>query len=260
MSEVLKQVRLGNALVLTIDRPKAGNSLSGEVSQAFLNALDKIEGDHSLRAVIVTGEGKRFFCTGGDVKRYAELKTKDELREIMRLARTVFRRFETLHVPVIAAVNGLAIGGGTEILLATDLRVAAPHAEISMPQVRLGIITGWEGYERLVRDIGFSRAMQIVTTGERFSAEDAYRLGLINKISADGDVIDTAMQFVDSFDKAAPLALGRAKRVIHTAARGPSDEAHDLAADTFVDLWFTEDHREAEKAFAEKRSPVFKGK
>ena len=93
MAEVLKQERLGNALVLTIDRPEAGNSLSGEVSQAFLNALDKIEGDHSLRAVIVTGEGKRFFCTGGDVKRYAELKTKEELREIMRLARTVFRRF-----------------------------------------------------------------------------------------------------------------------------------------------------------------------
>ena len=260
MAEVLKQERLGNALVLTIDRPEAGNSLSSDVSQAFLNVLDEIEGDQSLRAVIVTGKGKRFFCTGGDVKRYSELKTKDELREIMRLARTVFRRFEPLHVPVIAAVNGLAIGGGTEILLATDLRVAAPHAEISMPQVRLGIITGWEGYERLVRDIGFSRAMQIVTTGERFSAEDAYRLGLINKISADGDVIATAMQFVDAFDKAAPLALGRAKRVIHSAARGPSDEAHDLAADTFVDLWFTEDHREAEKAFAEKRSPVFKGK
>ena len=260
MAEILKQERRGNALILTIDRPEAGNSLSGEVSQAFLDVLDEIEGDHSLRAVIVTGAGERFFCTGGDVKRYAALQTKDELREIMRLARTVFRRFEALRVPVIAAVNGLAIGGGTEILLATDLRVAAPHAEISMPQVRLGIITGWEGYERLVRDIGFSRAMQVVTTGERFSAEEAYRLGLINKIAADKDVVGAAMQFVESFDKAAPLALGRAKRVIHKAASGPPEEAHKLAVDTFVDLWFTEDHREAEKAFAEKRTPVFRGK
>ena len=258
--EVVKQERRGNALILTIDRPEAGNSLSAEVSQAFLDILDGIEGDTSLRAIIITGAGNRFFCTGGDVKRYAQLTTKDELREVMRLARTVFRRFEALHVPVIAAVNGLAIGGGTEILLATDLRVVAPHAEISMPQVRLGIITGWEGYERLVRDIGFNRAMQVVTTGERFDAAEAYRLGLINKVAEDADVVGAAMQFVESFDKAAPLALGRAKRVIHKAASGPADEAHRLAADTFVDLWFTEDHREAERAFAEKRKPVFKGK
>ena len=258
--EVVKQERRGNALILTIDRPEAGNSLSAEVSQAFLDILDGIEGDTSLRAIIITGAGDRFFCTGGDVKRYAQLTTKDELREVMRLARTVFRRFETLNVPVIAAVNGLAIGGGTEILLATDLRVVAPHAEISMPQVRLGIITGWEGYERLVRDIGFNRAMQVVTTGERFDAAEAYRLGLINKIAEDADVVGAAMQFVESFDKAAPLALGRAKRVIHKAASGPADKAHGLAADTFVDLWFTEDHREAERAFAEKRKPVFKGK
>ena len=260
LAEVAKQERRGNALVLTIDRPEAGNSLSAEVSQAFLDILDKIDGDASLRALIVTGAGKRFFCTGGDVKRYAQLTTKDELREVMRLARTVFQRFEALHIPVIAAVNGLAIGGGTEILLATDLRVAAPHAEISMPQVRLGIITGWEGYERLVRDIGFSRAMQVVTTGERFGAKEAYRLGLINTIAEDADAVGSALRFVESFDKAAPLALQRAKRVIHKAASGPAHEARDLATDTFVDLWFTEDHREAERAFAEKRKPVFKGK
>jgi len=260
MAEIVKQERRGSALILTIDRPEAGNSLSAEVSEAFLDILDTVENDMDLRAVIVTGAGDQFFCTGGDVKRYAQLTTKDELREVMRLARTVFRRFEALHVPVIAAINGLAIGGGTEILLATDLRVMSPTAQISMPQVRLGIITGWEGYERLVRDIGFSRAMQVVTTGERFDAEEAYRLGIVNKIAKDADVIGAAMQFVESFNKAAPLALGHAKRVIHKAANRPDDEAHDLATDTFVDLWFTEDHKEAEKAFAEKRGPVFRGK
>ena len=234
--EVVKQERRGNALVLTyIDRPEAGNSLSAEVSQAFLDILDGIEGDTNLRAIIITGAGDRLFCTGGDVAGHAQLTTKDELREVMRLARTVFRRFEALHVnPVIAAVNGLAIGGGTEILLATDLRVVAPHAEISMPQVRLGIITGWEGYERLVRDIGFNRAMQVVTTGERFDGVlQAYRLGLINKIAEDADVVGAKeMQFVESFDKAAPLALGRAKRVIHKAAwprgRGPRPRRRHL--------------------------------
>ena len=260
MAEIVKQERRGSALLLTIDRPEAGNSLSAEVSQAFLDILDGIEGDISLRAIIVTGAGDRFFCTGGDVKRYALLETKDELREIMRLARTVFHRFEALPVPVIAAINGLAIGGGAEIVLASDIRVAAPHAQISMPQVRLGIVTGWAGYERLVRDIGFTRAMEVVTTGERFDAEEALRLCIINKIAPDKDVVGAAMTYVESFDKAAPLALTAAKRIIHTAAKGPPDQAEQVAADAFVDLWFTEDHREAEKAFAEKRSPNFKGK
>ena len=260
MAEVVKQARRGSALVLTIDRPEAGNSLSAEVSQAFLDIFDEIEGDTALRAVIVTGAGDRFFCTGGDVKRYAELETEDELREIMRLARAVFRRFEALHVPVIAAVNGYAIGGGMELLLASDLRVAAPTAQISSPQVRLGIITGWAGYERLVRDIGFARAMQVVTTGERFSAEEAYRLGIVNAVAPDADVVGAAMRFVESFEKAGPLALAAAKQVIHKAAKGPLEEAEQLAADSFVDLWFTEDHREAEAAFAEKRDPKFRGK
>ena len=181
MAEIVKQERRGSALLLTIDRPEAGNSLRAEVSQAFLDILDGIEGDISLRAIIVTGAGDRFFCTGGDVKRYALLETKDELREIMRLARTVFHRFATLPVPVSAAINGLAIGGGAEIVLASDIRVAAPHAQISMPQVRLGIVTGWAGDERLVRDIGFTRAMEVVTTGERFDAEEALRLSISNK-------------------------------------------------------------------------------
>lgn len=260
LAEIVRQERRGSALILTIDRPEAGNSLSAEVSQAFLDSLDGIEGDTSLRAVIVTGAGERFFCAGGDVKRYALLETKDELREVMRLARTVFRRFEALHVPVIAAINGLVIGGGAEILLASDIRVAAPHVEISMPQVRLGIVTGWEGYERLVRDIGFTRAMEVVTTGERFSAEEALRLGIINRVAEDKDVVSAAMSYVESFDKAAPLALAAAKRIIHTAVKGSPEEAEQVAADAFVDLWFTEDHREAEKAFAEKRTPSFKGK
>jgi len=134
--EVVKQERRGNALVLTIDRPEAGNSLSAEVSQAFLDILDEIEGDTSLRAIIITGAGDRFFCTGGDVKRYAQLTTKDELREVMRLARTVFRRFETLNVPVIAAVNGLAIGGGQHDNRHLLTRATHQPAELAAIHVR----------------------------------------------------------------------------------------------------------------------------
>ena len=112
----------------------------------------------------------------------------------------------------------------------------------------------------MIRAIPTAHAMKLALTGDRIDAEEAYRLGIVNKISKDKDVVGAAMQFVESFDKAAPLALSQAKRVIHKASGGSTEEAHDLAADTFVDLWFTEDHREAEKAFAEKRGPVFKGK
>ena len=260
MAEVIKQERRGSALILTIDRPEAGNSLSADVFESFIDILDRSEGDTSLRAVIITGAGDRFFCTGGDVKRYALLETRDELREVMSLARSAFNRFESFPAPIIAAINGYAIGGGFEMLLATDLRIAAPTAKISMPQVRLGIISGWEGYERLVRDIGFTRAMQVATTGERYSAEEALRLGIINAIAEDGDVVGAAMKFVAEIEKAGPLALAVAKAVIHKSAKGPPDEAETLAIERYVDLWFTEDHREAEAAFAEKRAPAFKGR
>ena len=234
--------------------------MSAEVSQAFLDILDEIEGDSSLRAVIVTGVGKRFFCTGGDVKRYALIETKDQLRDMMQLASTVFKRFEALPVPVIAAINGYAIGGGVELLLGADIRIAAAHAEIGLPQIRLGIITAWGGYERLVRDVGYSRAMEIVMIGERISAAEAMRLGLINAVAEDGDAVAAALEMAAKFDKAAPLALAGAKRVLRAAATQPPDEAESLAVETVVDLWFTEDHREAEAAFGEKREPVFKGK
>lgn len=260
MAEVVKQERRGSALILTIDRPEAGNSLSADVFESFIEILDGSESDTSLRAVIITGAGDRFFCTGGDVKRYALLETRDELREVMSLARRAFKRFESFPAPIIAAINGYAIGGGFELLVATDLRVAAPTAKISMPQVRLGIISGWEGYERMVRDIGFTRAMQVATTGERYSAEEALRLGIINAIAEDGDVVGAAMKFVAEIEKAGPLALAVAKAVIHEAAKGPPEKAEALAIERYVDLWFTEDHREAEAAFAEKRAPVFKGK
>lgn len=260
LAEVVTQERRGSALVLTINRPQAGNSMSAEVSQAFLDILDGIEGDTTLRAIIVTGAGDRFFCTGGDVKRYALIETKDQLRDMMRLASTVFKRFEALPVPVIAAINGYAIGGGVELLLGADIRVAAAHAEIGLPQIRLGIITAWGGYERLVRDVGYSRAMEIVMMGERVSAAEAKRLGLINAVAEDGDAVGAALEMAAKFDKAAPMALAGAKRVLLGAATLPPEEAEELAIETVVELWFTDDHREAEKAFAEKRDPVFKGK
>jgi enoyl-CoA hydratase/carnithine racemase len=256
---MLRSERIGTSQLLTIDREGAGNALSLEVADGFMAALDALEGDTTIRSVIITGAGDRFFCTGGDVKRYRALTTPEELERVIGRTRAVLERLEMLPLPVIAAVNGYALGGGMELVLASDIRLAARHATFALPQVRLGIITGWNGIERLVRDIGFSRALRMVTTGERISAGDAVRLGIVNEEIRNEPVIDAALALANSLVATAPLAVAAAKRVAHAAARLPLAEAKTLGDLTFAELWFTGDHREAEAAFAEKREPVFRG-
>lgn len=256
---MLQSRRVGTAQVLTIDREDAGNALSLEVADAFIAALDDLAGASGVRSVIITGAGDRFFCTGGDVKRYRALTTPRELERVIGRTRAVLERLETLQLPVITAVNGYALGGGVELVLASDIRLAAAHATFALPQVRLGITTGWNGVERLVRDIGFSRALRMVTTGERISAGDAVRLGIVNEEIAGRPVLEAALELSESLAEAAPLAVAAAKRVAHAAARLPLDEAKKLGDEVFAELWFTTDHREAEAAFAEKRKPVFRG-
>lgn len=256
---MLRSERVGGTQVLTIDREDAGNALSLEVADGFMAALDALHGDAGVRSVILTGAGDKFFCTGGDVKRYRALTTPAELERVIGRTRSVLERLEALSLPVIAAVNGYALGGGMELVLASDIRLAAGHATFALPQVRLGITTGWNGIERLVRDIGLSRALRMVTTGERISAGDAVRLGIVNEDVAGRPVLDAALELAETLAETAPLAVAAAKRVAHAAARLPLDEAKKYGDKVFAELWFTRDHREAEAAFAEKRAPLFRG-
>lgn len=256
---MLRSERVGTAQVLTIDREDAGNALSLEVADGFMAALDALDGDGNVRSVIVTGAGDKFFCTGGDVKRYRALTTPEELERVIGRTRGVLERLETLGLPVITAVNGYALGGGMELVLASDIRLAASHATFALPQVRLGITTGWNGIERLVRDIGFSRALRMVTTGERVSAGDAVRLGIVNDEITGKPVLQAALELAETLTGTAPLAVAAAKRVAHAAARLPIEDAKKIGDEMFANLWFTNDHREAEAAFAEKRKPAFRG-
>jgi len=257
---MLRSERVGSAQVLTIDREDAGNALSLEVADGFMVALDSLEADESVRSIVITGAGSKFFCTGGDVKRYRALTTPEELERVIGRTRAVLERLESHPLPIITAVNGYALGGGMELVLASDIRLAAPHASFALPQVRLGITTGWNGIERLVRDIGFSRTMRLVTTGERISAGDAVVLGIVNEEIVGRTVLDAALELAESLSATAPLAVAAAKRVAHATARLPLEEAKKIGDRIFADLWFTLDHREAEAAFAEKRKPVFRGK
>lgn len=258
-SEVLRVQRRGAAALLTIDRPHAGNSISAEVTAALDEAITVLEREHELVAIVITGAGNKFFSSGGDIKQYRELVTREKLQSAFERPRRLLDRLEALPVPVIAAVNGITMGGGAELMLACDLRLAAPTATIGFPYVHLGLIPGWHGVERLTRTCGYANAMHLLATGESVDAQQARRLGLINGVCDDMPVVDAALVLVEKLARAAPLSLAATKRVLLGAYHLPRGEARRLAEDDFADLWMSDDHREAEAAFAAKRRPTFKG-
>jgi enoyl-CoA hydratase/carnithine racemase len=259
-SEVLRVERRGPAAVLTIDRPHAGNAISAEVTTALDEAITSLEGERGLVAIVITGAGDKFFSSGGDIKQYRELVTREQLDAAFQRPRRLMDRLEALPLPVIAAVNGIAMGGGAELMLACDMRLAAPAAIIAFPYVRLGLIPGWHGTERLTRTCGYANAMHLLTTGESVDAREARRLGLINEVCDGVPVVEVALGLVEKLARAAPLSLAATKRVLLGAYHLPRVDARRLAEEEFADLWLSDDHREAEVAFAAKRPPTFKGK
>ena len=259
-SEVLRVERRGAAALLTIDRPHAGNSVSADVTSAIDDALSALEGEDDVAAIVITGAGDKFFSSGGDIKQYRQLATREQLERAFERPRRLMDRLESFASPVIAAVNGIAFGGGAELMLACDLRLAAPQARIGFPYVRLGLIPGWHGVERLVRTCGSSQAMYLLATGDPVSASEALRLGLVHRICDDVPVVDAALELATKLAESAPMSLAATKRVVRGAVDLSRDEARALAEQAFADLWMSEDHREAEAAFAEKRRPVFKGR
>lgn len=249
--------REGSALVLTFNRPDAGNAMSVELALEFKAALALCRDDASIRSVVVTGAGDRYFCTGGDVKRYAKLEDAAELNQAFDTVRDLLDEIEALDQPVFAALNGFTVGGGTEFALACDLRFAARSAQIGLPHIRLGLIPGWDGTARLVELVGRASAMKLMLSGERVGADEALRIGLVDQVAADGLCLEAALAFAAKLDLAAPLAVGAAKRTVLESLRCGRADARRFSRERFAELWFTEDHKEAEQAFAEKRAPRF---
>lgn len=251
--------RRGNALVLTLNRPEAGNAMSVEMALELKAALAACLGDTSIRCVVLTGAGERFFCTGGDVKRYAQIDDAVELNEAFDVVRDLLDDIERMDRPVIAALNGFTVGGGTELALACDLRIAERSAQIGLPHLRLGILPGWDGTGRLLEIVGRAHATQLLLSAERVGADEAFRIGLVNAVVDDGGSVEAALQFAAKLDAAAPLAIGAAKHTILDVLRNEPDAARQRGRERFAELWFTDDHKEAEKAFVERRKPRFSG-
>jgi (E)-benzylidenesuccinyl-CoA hydratase len=251
--------RLGHALVITINRPEAGNSVSLEVAEEIERVLRSHETSPGLWAAVLTGAGERFFCTGGDLKAYRSLHTRAQLARAFGRVRKMLDGVEAFSLPVIAAINGYAVGGGADLALACDLRIASASARIGFLHTRVGLISGWDGVQRLVEALGRSTAMKLMLTGEKLSAADAHEIGLVDIVS-ESSAIDAALRFTEQLRDAAPLTLRATKKAVLAATRKSPAEARRVSAKVFEGLWFSADHREAERAFVEKRPPLFRGK
>lgn len=245
--------------ILRMDRPEAMNALNEEVLRDLDAALDRVEEDPEIRVLILTGEGKAFVA-GADI---ALMQGLDEAAGYAfgRLGQQVFRRIETMDPIVIAAVNGFALGGGCELAMACDIRIAAERAKFGQPEVGLGITPGYSGTQRLPRLVGKGRAMELIATGSIIPAETALSIGLVNRVVPQENLMEEALSMARKIAGNAPLAVSYSKKAIQQGLeRCDLDEAILVEAELFGKCFATADQKEGMSAFLEKRKPEFTGK
>jgi methylglutaconyl-CoA hydratase len=251
--------RQGGALIVKIQRENRSNSLSRATLEAFGNIFRRHLSDGD-RLVVVTGSGTKAFCAGADLKERREM-TDDEVRAQLQRYRADLGWLSTSPVPTLAAINGAALGGGLELALLCDLRVAAPHATFALPETSLGIIPAAGGTQYLPRVVGAAKAREMILLGTKINADEALRIGLVHRVSPPGsDVLADALAWAKPITEGAPIAQRAALRAIRAADRLSLDAGLEFEAGCYEACLASEDRREALEAFAEKRPPRFKGK
>lgn len=245
--------------VVVFTRAEAANALSVQMLQEINEALEAIHYDRSIRAVIVTGEGEKAFCAGADLKERKGMNEEETRKTIALIGKTV-NHFESLAQPVIAAINGVAFGGGLELALACDIRMASTTAKIGLTETALGIIPGAGGTQRLPRLIGMGKAKELIYTARRLSAEEAYQYGIIEHIVEPQDLLEQAKELAREIAENAPLSLIQAKTAINQGMQTDISTGLHIESLAYSRLLHTEDRLEGLKAFQEKRSPVYRGK
>jgi enoyl-CoA hydratase len=248
-----------NIGVLTVNRPDKLNALSNELTEELQHLLDEIEKDVDLRVVVITGAGDKAFVAGADIN---ELVERDALkgRDVSRFRQALFARIENLPVPVIAAVNGYALGGGLELALACNIRIASEKAQFGAPEVKLGIIPGDGGTQRLPRLVGLGRAMELVLTGDFIDAQEAHRIGLVNRVVSPDELMESVMTLAKKIASRPPLAVKYAKEAVNRSQEGDTASGYALESYLHALACTTEDKKEGVTAFLEKRKGKFKGK
>lgn len=268
MSAVLFEKR-GHQAWITINRPEKKNLLNGEVFVQMSDAWAEVRSDDSIRVAVVTAAGEEDFCCGGDLgeviplwtgARQPQNDTEQRLLDDPMMVDKVMLKDQPLYKPVIAAINGRALGGGTELLQATDIRIAAEHATFALPEPHSGVVPGAGSMVRLARQLPYAHAMKILLGGEPISANEAWNMGLVSEVVPLEQLLARAQQFADNVCRQAPLALQAIKRTALETHTLPWEDAFKFEMEQAGMVMMSKDAREGPRAFKEKRVPDFRGK
>jgi enoyl-CoA hydratase len=256
--ETLLVERRNRVAVITINRPEKRNALNIQTRTEGAQLLEELREDEAVGVIVFTGAGDKAFIAGADIAEFAE-RTALTQRDVM-VARSLFNAIDSFPKPVIAMINGYCLGGGCELALACDLRIASESASFGQPEINLGIIPGGGGTQRLTRLVGEGKAMELILTGEIINAHTAYNIGLVNMVVPAADLEAKTMELANRIAEKSPIALRMAKEAVKLASRSNLDEGLRREVDLFALCFSSEDKDEGVKAFLEKRKPVFKGK
>jgi enoyl-CoA hydratase len=254
---VVHEVR-GRAMLITINRPDKRNALDRQVRSEFLDAIAAARANDAVRAIVVTGAGDKAFVAGADISEFEERTTVEQWR-VMK-SPTIFDAIERCPTPVIAAVNGFCLGGGMELALSCDIRIASASARFGQPEVNLGIIPGGGGTQRLPRIVGLGAALKMILTGEMIGADEALRLGLVNEVLDPSALLDRALALAETIAAKSPVAVAAAKEATRAALNLPLDDGLKLETALFQLCFASDDRAEGVRAFLEKRAAQFTGK
>lgn len=254
-SLVLKQLDSG-ILTLTINRPDSLNALNKQVIDALSAAIESAQDNRDVRVIIVTGSGAKAFVAGADIKEFADF-TPEQGRDLAKRGqRDLFDRVERSRKPVVAAINGFALGGGLELALAAHVRVASSNARMGLPEVSLGVIPGYGGTQRLAQTVGKGKAMEMILTAGMIDAEAALQCGLVNQVVEPELLLETAQALAGKIARNAPTALNAAMACV---LAGYHEEGFEVEIDRFGQCFGTDDFKEGTTAFLDKRKPAFPG-
>jgi enoyl-CoA hydratase len=256
--ETLRLDRQGRVAIITINRPDKRNALNIKTREEGAALLDQLRSDDSVAVVVFTGAGDKAFIAGADIAEFAG-RTSMTQRDVM-MTRSLFTAIDSFPKPVIAMINGYCLGGGCELALACDIRIASENASFGQPEINLGIIPGGGGTQRLTRLVGEGKAMEMILTGEIIDARTAFTIGLVNHIVPADQLQIKTLEIASRIAEKSPVALQLAKEAVKIASRSNLDEGLRREVDLFALCFSTEDKDEGVSAFLEKRKPVFKGK